>query len=211
MAKTPSTMKLTLGAPVPNFTLPVTNAYNNNNTTGTETSINLHEDCTKSSELRGGVIVFTCNHCPFAKHIADVLSEIANEYLPQGIKFYAINSNDADRFPQDSPEAMAVEAKRRGFNFPYLFDETQNTAKAYYAACTPDVFVFDKALKLYYCGGIDETTPNKEGIKAHGKYLKSALTSLLAGDPPPSNQQPSIGCNIKWKPGNAPAYFAEAP
>ena len=149
-------------------------------------------------------VIFTCNHCPYAVHIESVLAQVAQEYLPKGIHFVAINANDSERYPDDSFDKMAIRAKEVPFPFPYLYDESQEVAKAYKAACTPDLFVFDTKHKLVYSGRFDETRPGK-GV-AHGLDFKKALDSVLDSDSTLSLQLPSIGCSIKWKPGNAPEY-----
>jgi len=160
------------------------------------------------------LVMFICNHCPFVKHVAGQLKSITDEYMPKGVAAVAIMANDVENYPDDSPEKMKREKQQRGYNFPYLYDESQETAKAYTAACTPDVFLFDADHKLYYRGQIDETRPKRiesgvydfETNPATGKDLRDALDKLLAGEPAPETQYPSAGCNIKWKPGNEPNY-----
>ncbi len=142
------------------------------------------------------VIVFMCNHCPFVKHILPGLIEVADKYIRKGISFVAINSNDVETYPDDSPEHMKTVAE--GLGFPYLFDETQSVAKAYHAACTPDFFVFDKDLKCVYRGQFDDSRPRSD-IPVTGHDLSEALDAVLAGRPVSENQKPSIGCNIKWR------------
>ncbi len=155
---------------------------------------------------KGTVVVFMCNHCPYVRHIIDALVAVAREYIPKGIAFIAINSNDVDHYPDDAPDKMAQWAREKNFPFPYLYDETQAVAKAYRAMCTPDFNVFDADLKCVYRGRFDESTPgNSQPVT--GKDLRRALDALLEGrtvEP----QHPSIGCNIKWRPGNEPDYFA---
>jgi len=144
------------------------------------------------------VIIFICNHCPYVLNIADKLSEIAIEYRKKGISFIGINSNDVNSYPDDSPENMKNFITKLGEPYPYLFDETQEIAKAYNAACTPDLFVFDAKLKCVYRGQFDASRP-KNNISPTGKDLTSALNATINGEPVNKNQIPSIGCNIKWK------------
>jgi thiol-disulfide isomerase/thioredoxin len=144
------------------------------------------------------IIVFMCNHCPYVKHIRPELINVAAEYIPSGISFIAISSNDKDDYPEDSPENMKKIAEEWHFPFPYLYDETQEVAKAYDAACTPDFFVFDGDLKCVYRGQFDESRPGN-GIPVTGKDLRNALDCLINGEPIPQDQRPSIGCSIKWK------------
>lgn len=153
------------------------------------------------------LVMFICNHCPFVKHVAAELARIGKDYGPRNVAIYAINSNDIETHPGDSPENMKKEGAARGYDFPYLFDEDQSVAKAYRAACTPDIFVFDRARKLVYRGQLDDSRPSNN-IPVSGKDLRSALDAVLAGKAVPDDQTPSIGCNIKWKPGNEPEYFA---
>jgi len=156
---------------------------------------------------KGTVVMFICNHCPFVKHVADQLAGLGREYLPRGIGFAAISSNDVSTHPADSPEQMVREAEDRGYPFPYLYDDTQEVAKAYHAACTPDFYLFDPAKKLVYRGQLDSSRPGND-IPVTGKDLRSALDALLAGKPMVADQIPSLGCNIKWRAGNEPPYFA---
>ncbi len=152
------------------------------------------------------VVVFLCNHCPFVKHVIRDLVDLAKEYQDRGVAFVAINSNDVATYPDDRPEMMAKFARQRGFTFPYLCDETQEVAKAYRAACTPDFFVFDEKRELVYRGQMDDRRPGN-GVPITGADLCVALDGILEGGPVPANQKPSMGCNIKWKPGNEPDYF----
>jgi thiol-disulfide isomerase/thioredoxin len=191
MARTPSTM-LPLGTPAPYFHLP--------NVDGRMVSI---DDFKSSPAL---LVAFICNHCPFVKHIAPAFAQLAREYQTKGVAVIAINSNDAAGYPADSPEQMVHEAENRGYSFPYLYDESQEVAKKYRAACTPDFYVFDKDRKLVYRGQMDDSRPDS-GIPVTGKDLRAALDALLAGKPASEKQRPSIGCNIKWKPGREPDYF----
>ncbi|WP_026755831.1 thioredoxin family protein [Sediminibacter sp. Hel_I_10] len=148
--------------------------------------------------VKGTVIMFICNHCPFVKHINAQLSKLAKDYTPKGIECIAISSNDAKNYPQDGPDEMKKNAIDQDFIFPYLYDETQDIAKAYDAACTPDFFVFDNDLKLVYRGQLDDSRPGNE-IPVTGKDLRAALNALLDNTEIDQDQKPSIGCNIKWK------------
>jgi len=152
------------------------------------------------------LVMFISNHCPFVIHIRDELASLAAEYAARGVAIYAINSNDVETYPADAPIRMKQEAETVGYTFPYLFDESQEVAKAYRAACTPDFFLFDAEQKLAYRGQLDDSRPsNRELIDGHD--LRTALDRVLASAKPDAAQKPSIGCNIKWKPGNEPDYF----
>jgi len=190
MALTPSTM-LELGTPAPDFRLP--------NTEGRLLTLN---DFQGSKAL---LIIFMCNHCPYVKHLRAALAEFAREFQPQGLAVIAINANDAAKYPDDSPEKMVDEVAEAGYTFPYLFDESQKTAKAYRAACTPDFFLFDAQRRLVYRGQFDDRRPGNN-IPVTGKDMRAAVNATLAGKPVSADQNPSIGCNIKWKPGNEPEY-----
>lgn len=155
------------------------------------------------------LVVFMCNHCPFVKHIALELARVGLDYMPKGVAMIGINSNDTSAHPEDSPEQMVHEAEERSYPFPYLFDETQEVAKAYGAACTPDFFLFDEERKLVYRGQLDSSRPGN-GKPVTGEDLRAALDAVLAGKPPLEKQTPSIGCNIKWQPGGEPTYFDPA-
>ncbi len=144
------------------------------------------------------LVAFICNHCPFVKHIAYALSDFAKEYHGHGLEVVAINSNDFTKHPDDSPEHMIEEARRRGYTFPYLVDETQRVAYDFDAACTPDFFLFDRYHRLAYHGQFDSSRPNKD-LPVTGKDLRAAADSVLSGDAPNLDQMPSIGCSIKWK------------
>lgn len=184
---------LALGTKAPDFQLP--------DTTGRPVTL---------SDFQGApalVVVFLCNHCPYVKHIRDGLAQLARDYAPRGVKVVGINSNDAKHYPADSPARMAEEARAAGYVFPYLYDETQAVAKAYRAACTPDFYLFDGHQRLVYRGQLDDSRPGN-GIPVTGKDLRAAIDAVLAGQPVAPTQKPSIGCNIKWKPGNEPAWFA---
>lgn len=144
------------------------------------------------------VIMFICNHCPYVKHVQEGLVELANDYIAKGVSFIAINSNDVEKYPADSPANMKIVAESLGYPFPYLFDETQEVAKAYDAACTPDFYIFDRELKCVYRGQMDDSRPGN-GIPVTGKHIRKALDDILEGKPVKEEQIPSIGCNIKWK------------
>jgi peroxiredoxin len=191
MVKTASTM-LPLGTQAPDFSLP--------DTKGKTYSL---ADFSPAPAL---LVAFICNHCPYVKHVATGLSLLAKEYQKRDVAVVAINANDVANYPDDSPAKMAEEAKIRGYTFPYLYDETQAVAKSYGAACTPDFYVFDKDRKLAYRGQMDSSRPSS-GMPVTGEDLRAALDAVLAGKPPAAVQKPSIGCNIKWKPGNEPPYF----
>ena len=147
---------------------------------------------------KGTVVMFICNHCPFVKHVQKGLVSLTRDYIAKGISFIAINSNDIENYPEDSPENMKKEAQKFKYSFPYLFDESQKVAHAYHAACTPDFYVYDKDLKLVYRGQMDDSRPDN-GIAVSGKDLRRALDDLLDSRPINPDQRPSIGCNIKWK------------
>jgi peroxiredoxin len=152
------------------------------------------------------LVIFMCNHCPYVKHVRDGLAKLARGYQPRGVAVVGINANDAANYPADSPARMAEDATAAGYSFPYLHDETQAVAKAYRAACTPDLYLFGKDQRLVYRGQLDDSRPGN-GIPVTGKDLRAALDAVLAGKPVSPIQRPSIGCNIKWKPGNEPDYF----
>lgn len=194
MARTPSTM-LPLGTAAPDFKLM--------NVDGREVAL---ADFAGKPAL---LVMFMCNHCPFVKHVAPELARLALDYLPRGVAIVGINSNDTATHPEDSPEQMVHEAEQRGYVFPYLFDEDQEVAQAYHAACTPDFFLFDKNHQLYYRGQLDPSRP-KAGDTSDGRDLRAALDALLSGKPAPAKQIPSLGCNIKWRAGQEPSYFKPA-
>ena len=152
------------------------------------------------------LVVFMCNHCPYVVHIRAGLAQLARDYTPRGVGMVGISSNDATNYPADSPTRMKDEVKTAGYIFPYLYDETQAVAKSYRAACTPDIFLFDKNQKLVYRGQFDASRPNN-GQPVTGADLRAALEAVLAGQPVSEKQTASIGCNIKWKTGNEPDYF----
>ncbi len=151
------------------------------------------------------LVVFMCNHCPFVKHVLNQFVELVREYQAKGVAVVGINSNDVTSFPEDRPEMMAKVARQRSFTFAYLHDETQKVAKAYHAACTPDFFLFDRGRKLVYRGQMDDSRPGSN-VPVTGNDLRAALDAVLAGQEVPEPQKPSMGCNIKWKPGNEPGY-----
>lgn len=150
------------------------------------------------------LVMFICNHCPYVKHVEDELGRLGKEYADRGVAVVGISSNSVESHPDDAPEGMREQAERAGFTFPYLFDETQEVARAYGAACTPDFFLFDSDRKLAYRGQMDGARPgNDEPVT--GEDLRAAMDAVLAGEPVPEDQQPSMGCSIKWKPGNEPS------
>lgn len=152
------------------------------------------------------LVMFICNHCPFVVHVRDELTRLAREYAGKGVDVVAINANSAESHPQDGPEPMAALVRELGWKFPFLFDETQDVAKVYHAACTPDFFVFDQKRALFYRGQLDDSRPSN-GKPVTGADLRAALDAAIAQEHAPVDQKPSIGCNIKWKPGNEPDYF----
>lgn len=192
MALTASAM-LDLGTPAPHFTLPEPG--------GRTWSLDDFRGDFRGSKAY--LIMFICNHCPYVKHVADQLARLAKHYQERGVAVIAINSNDAQAYPEDSPDKMIEFKSARGYTFPYLYDETQDVARAYRAACTPDFFVFDKDRRLVYRGQMDASRPGT-GISVDGRDLRAALEALLAGQPVPADQKPSMGCSIKWKPGHQP-------
>ncbi|MBV8265087.1 MAG: thioredoxin family protein [Planctomycetaceae bacterium] len=191
MVLTPSTM-LSLGSKAPDFRLP--------DTDGRTVSLDDFKDAPAL------LVIFLCNHCPYVKHVRHELAALAREYRDRGVAIVGISANDAAVYPDDSPEQMAREKAEVGYVFPYLYDESQEVAKAYQAACTPDFFVFDRNRSLVYRGQMDDSRPSN-GRPVTGRDLRAALDAVLAGTPIPEDQKPSMGCNIKWKPGNAPSYF----
>ena len=158
------------------------------------------------ADAPGLLVIFMCNHCPFVIHIRAELVRSVKRYQGKGLAVVAISSNDAEAFPQDGPEAMARAVEEFGYTFPYLFDEAQSIAKAYEAACTPDFFLFDQERRLVYRGQFDGSRPGND-VPVTGADLEAAVEALAAGDAISLDQKPSIGCNIKWKAGNAPDYF----
>ena len=184
MARTPSNM-IALGSIAPDFSLI---------DTGSDEMVS--RDDLKSDFAT--VIMFTCNHCPFVLHVNEELVKLANDYLPKGIRFVAISANDIENYPDDSPEKMKVLAKELDYPFPYLYDETQEVAKAYDAACTPDFYIYDKDFSLVYRGQLDDSRPSN-GLAVTGKDIREALDSILKWKKVSTEQKPSIGCSIKWK------------
>ena len=152
------------------------------------------------------LVIFMCNHCPYVKHVSAGLAQLARDYQARGAAVVGINSNNWREYPDDSPDKMLEEIRIRGYTFPYLIDETQEVAKAYSAACTPDFFLFDKDRKLVYRGQMDSSRPGNN-LPVTGQDLRAALDAVLAGRPVSPDQKPSLGCNIKWKPGNEPPWF----
>jgi len=199
MALTESTM-MSLGAPAPDFALPEP-----------ATGRTVRKDQFAGQPL---LVMFICNHCPYVKHVAPALKAIGDDYKDK-LGIVAIQSNDVANHPDDAPDKMKQEVEQRGYAFPYLYDETQEVAKAYTAACTPDVFLFDADHRLAYRGQIDDSRPDRisSGNYDHDKNpssgadLRAAIDAVLAGDKPTDDQKPSMGCNIKWKPGHEPDYF----
>ncbi len=190
MSLTPSTM-LPLGTQAPGFRLRDTDGR----------IVTLDEFAGAPALL----VVFLCNHCPYVKHVRHQLAALAKDYREKGVATVGINSNDAVGYPEDSPEMMVREKAATGYTFPYLYDETQEVAKAYRAACTPDFYVFDKGQKLVYRGQLDGSRPGNAS-PVTGQDLRAALDAVLAGRPVGDDQRPSVGCNIKWKRGNTPEY-----
>lgn len=191
MARTPSTM-LELGTKAPEFSLPEP-------LTGKVVNLSDYEG-------KPILIVFTCNHCPYVINLRDSFTRFAKANQEKGLVVIAINANDVENYGDDSPEKMIEEVTENGFTYPYLYDESQQTALAYQAACTPDFFLFDSAHSLFYRGQYDDSRPGNK-IEATGNDMQNAVDHLLAGDAAPNDQKASLGCNIKWKAGNEPAYF----
>lgn len=186
-----STM-LPLGTEAPDFALP-----------DLDGTIHRRDDFAGAPAL---VVAFICNHCPYVVHIRKEWAKVAQELQERGVAVVAIAANDVVAYPQDGPKGMAEEAREYGYTFPYLFDETQQVAQAYCAACTPDFYVFDRDRKLAYRGQFDDSRP-RGGGPVTGADLQAAVDAVLAGQPAPEDQRPSMGCNIKWKPGNEPGYY----
>lgn len=184
MALTPSNM-LPLGSVAPDFTLPDT-------VSGRRLSL------AELAAPQATLVMFICNHCPYVQHVNPELLRLARDYQPRGVAVVAISSNDASKYPEDAPARMTEVARRLGYPFPYLHDESQAVARAYQAACTPDFFLFDGDRKLVYRGRLDGSTPGNQ-VPLTGADLRAALDALLAGQPLSADQQPSMGCNVKWK------------
>ena len=192
MTATPSTM-LALGTALPSFRLP-----------DVDGRIVSPDDACEAPAL---LVAFICRHCPFVRHIRPEFARFAREYQARGLAVIAINSNDVDEYPEDGPDGMREEARDAGYTFPYLFDDSQEIAKSFRAACTPDLFLFDAARTLVYRGQFDGSRP-RNTVPITGFDLRAACDALLDGRPLPAMQTPSVGCNIKWKPGNKPHYDA---
>ncbi len=191
MVRTASTM-LELGSKAPPFTL-------------RDGELNL-VSIDDFGDSRALLVAFICNHCPYVIHVREELARLGRELPGRGCAMVAINSNDVDNYPADSPAKMVEEAASAGYEFPYLFDEDQSVARAYQAACTPDFFLFDDERRLFYRGQLDGSRPGN-GIEVTGSDLRDAIDRLLSDQSAPTDQIPSLGCNIKWKPGNEPAWF----
>jgi peroxiredoxin len=192
MVRTPSTMP-PLGVQAPPFSL-----------TDVRTGRTVSRD--DFAGRAGLLVMFICNHCPYVKHVRAALADFGRDYQVKGLGIVAISSNDPISHPDDAPDQMKEEAEAAGYSFPYCFDATQEVAKAYGAACTPDFFLFDREMRLAYRGQYDETRPGSGQVPT-GKDLRAAADAVLAGKRPALEQVPSIGCNIKWKAGNEPAWF----
>lgn len=192
MARTPSTM-LALGTPAPDFSLPDYDGQ-------------LHT-LAGFAAAPALVVAFICSHCPFVRHLREGFAAFAREYRPLGLAVVAINSNDVEAYPQDGPAGMRAEAAECGYEFPYLLDATQQVARAYRAACTPDFYLFDAGRRLVYRGQFDDSRPGN-GRPVTGADLRAAVDATLEGRPPALQQLPSLGCNIKWRKGNEPDYYA---
>ncbi len=192
MAETPSTM-LELGTTLPQFTL-------RDAVSGTTISTR------DVKGPRATLVMFICNHCPFVIHVRGQFAKLATDYVAKGVGIVAINANDVDKYPQDGPEHMSELVKEQGWAFPFLLDETQETAKAFRAACTPDFFLFDADGRLVYRGQLDDSRPSNDN-PVTGNDLRAALEAVLSGMAVSPDQHPSVGCNIKWRPGNEPPYF----
>ena len=186
---------LDLGVTAPDFTLP------NQNTRVGATEISLGD----FADAKGLLVMFVCNHCPYVVHLREALVAFVNDYQSKGLQVVAISANSPESHPQDGPDKMAEQAVEYDFPYPYLFDQSQQVAKAYKAACTPDFFLFDGEKKLVYRGQFDGSRPNN-GQPVTGADLRTAADALLNGDPIPEPQMPSMGCNIKWAEGNEPSY-----
>lgn len=192
MAETPSTM-LPLGTKMPAFSLE--DAVTGKTVTDRD-----------AAGAKATLVMFICNHCPFVKHVLDEITRLAGDYIPKGVAVVAVNSNDVASYPDDHPDEMKKLAAKKGWQFPFLFDDTQEAAKTFKAACTPDFFLFGPEGKLVYRGQLDDSRPGSK-IPVTGMDLRAALDAVLSGRPAAKEQRPSIGCNIKWKRGNEPPYF----
>jgi len=194
MARTPSTM-LELGTQLPSFSLPDAVSGRTVSNTGV-------------AGRSGTLVMFICNHCPFVKHVLQEIGRVGRDASAKGVGVVAINANDVAAYPADAPDKMRELAGSEGWTFPYLYDASQQTAQAFRAACTPDFFLFDSAGALVYRGQLDESRPGNDA-PVNGRDLRSAIDAVVAGRAVPADQKPSIGCNIKWKPGNEPAYYKQ--
>lgn len=192
MALTPSTM-LPLGTPAPDFSLPDVVSGQ---------TVSLSDFDNKKALL----VMFICRHCPYVQHVKKEITKISSDYSQKGLEIVAVSSNDINVYPEDGPESLKEMAEEEGFNFPYLFDESQEVAKAYTAACTPDIFLFGKERELVYRGQLDDSRPGNN-VPLTGKDLRAAINAVLVDKTVDPNQKPSTGCSIKWKPGNEPVYF----
>jgi len=194
-----SSTMLALGTPAPDFSLP---------DVASGKTVTLADFADQKALL----VMFVCAHCPYVVHVQPELARLARDYAGKSVGFVAITANDVAQYPQDAPQPTAAMARAAGWTFPFLYDESQSVAKAYTAACTPDLFLFDAARKLVYRGQLDSSRPGRgpdrpgSGV-LNGENIRAALDAVLAGQPVSPDQKPSIGCNIKWKPGNEPAYF----
>jgi thiol-disulfide isomerase/thioredoxin len=202
MARTASTMQLELGAMAPGFSLPDYGA-------GVEPGqlVSIDEVAAVGGKPRPLLVMFICNHCPFVKHVRSELAAIGREYAAK-LGIVAINPNDVANHADDRPDLMTVEAQAAGYSFPYLYDESQAVAKVYKAACTPDFYLFDSSRRLVYRGQLDDSRPSS-GVPVTGEDLRAAIEAVLAGRAVSGEQRPSLGCNIKWKPGNEPEYYSK--
>ncbi len=182
------TVQIPLGFQAPDFTL-------------LDTISGEHKSLNDLKSDKATLVMFICNHCPYVKFVMDELVKLGNDYLPKGVSIIAISSNDAEKYPQDGPDKMKELAAQINLPYPYLYDETQEVAKAYKAACTPDFSIFDKDMKCVYRGQLDDARPSREVPPVTGKDIRAALDAVLAGEAVSEVQKPSIGCNIKWKSG----------
>ncbi len=182
---------LELGTRAPTFSLP-------------DADGNIHS-LADAGDADALLVMFISNHCPFVKLVADELAAVGRDYADRGVAVFAINSNDVERYPADAPEAMKRESKDRGYGFPYLLDESQQVAKDYRAACTPDFYLFDRSQALVYRGQLDGSRPGN-GVAVTGADLRQAIDAVLSGAEVAADQRPSMGCSIKWRPGNEPEY-----
>jgi peroxiredoxin len=183
---------LPLGTPLPDFRLP-------------DPEGNLHSPSDKP-DAPGVLVAFVCNHCPYVRHVAATLGKLTQQWASEGLAIIAVNSNDIASYPEDGPQHMTAFARENDWQFPYVLDETQEVAQRFHAACTPDFFLFDSGRSLVYRGQLDDSRPgNAEPVT--GEDLDAAVQAVLSGKPVPEDQKPSVGCNIKWKPGNEPDYY----